>query len=110
LILEALKDKFSISGMQVLTEKNGEDGLKSALQNRPNLIILDIIMPKKDGLATLKELRQDNWGKSVPVIILTNLNENEKLAEAMEIGITEYLLKSDVKLDDVLNKAQKILD
>lgn len=105
----ALRDKFLTEGFEVIESKNGEEGLKSALQNHPDLILLDIIMPVMGGLEMLGELRKDEWGKSAHVILLTNLSDNEDIAKAMENNTFEYFVKSDIKIEEVVKKVKEIL-
>lgn len=100
----ALRDKLILEGFVVLEAKNGEEGLDVALRNHPDLILLDIIMPKMDGLTMLKKLREDVWGKNTKVILLTNLSDNEKVSEALLRGSYDYLVKSDWKIGDVVAK------
>ena len=89
---------------EVLAAKNGEDGLAVALKAHPDLILLDIVMPKMDGIEMLKKLRADEWGKKVEVIVLTILRDNEKVAEVLDNEAFEYLVKTDTKLEDVVTK------
>lgn len=100
----ALRDKLGLEGFIVLEAKNGEEGLDVALRDHPDLILLDIIMPKMDGLTMLKKLREDVWGKNTKVILLTNLSDNEKVSEALLQGSYDYLVKSDWKIGDVVAK------
>ncbi|MBT6034062.1 MAG: response regulator, partial [Candidatus Jacksonbacteria bacterium] len=83
-LYKALTERFEREGYSVLGAKNGEEGLSIALEEKPVLILLDIIMPKKDGISMLADLRKDEWGKNVPVIMLSNLSDTEKMAEAAE--------------------------
>lgn len=108
-VLSALSEKFKKEGMKVLEARNGKEGLQSGLKNHPDLIVLDIVMPKMDGISMLKELKQDPWGMHVPVMLLTNVGENERLAEALEMGIVSYLIKSEIKITDIVRKARVIL-
>lgn len=108
-MLEALVDEFKGAGFSVLTAKNGEEGLKTAMENHPDLIVLDIIMPKMDGMTALRELKKNSWGALVPIIILTNINEPDKLAEALEIGVSEYIVKAETSLNDICDTTKKIL-
>ncbi|MFA5022356.1 MAG: response regulator [Patescibacteria group bacterium] len=108
-LLQALVDKFKIEKFLVISAKNGQDGLELAKEEKPDLILLDIIMPITDGINMLEQLRQDQWGKEVPVIILTNLNDIKKTSEAMASGVHDYLLKTDWKLDDVVKKVKERL-
>ncbi len=109
-MLKALSDKFSREGLRVLEAKNGEEGLATALREKPGLIILDIFMPVMDGKAMFEKLRADKWGKTVPVIILTNLNPDDKtLDELMKNGPSYYFVKSKWKLEELVEKVKKAL-
>lgn len=98
----ALIEKFTREGFAVLEAQNGEEGLDSALAKHPDMILLDIIMPVMDGIAMLKKLREDAWGKDAKVIMLTNLSDAEKVSEAMENKSFDYFVKTDIKLEDVV--------
>lgn len=106
---KALADKFTKEGFMVIEAKDGEEGLKLALKEKPDLILLDIIMPKMDGITMLGKLREDKWGKDVRVIILTNLEDENKVMESVQKGAYDYLIKSDWKLEDVVKKAKEKL-
>lgn len=109
-LLWVLGDKFSRDeGFNVLKAKNGEEGLNLALKKHPDLILLDIVMPKMDGIAVLKKLREDNWGKTVEVIMLTNLSGTEKIQEAKKYGSFEYLVKSNWTMADIAKKLKEKL-
>lgn len=98
-------------GHQVTIEVNGEDGLKRALEDHPDLILLDIRLPKMDGIGVLKHLRQDVWGANVPVIILTNLDANDEILKVvLEDHPAYYLIKSNVQPDEVLERVTLILE
>lgn len=103
---QALADKFSREGFQVVQAKDGEEGLIMAIKNQPDIILLDIIMPKVDGLTMLKNLRLNDWGKNVPVLMLTNLNDAENVAKAMENGVYDFLVKSDWRLDELVTRVK----
>jgi two-component system, OmpR family, alkaline phosphatase synthesis response regulator PhoP len=98
-----------IENVQVLTAEDGEKGLATALSEKPDLILLDIVMPKMDGIEMLKKLRQDDWGKKAKVIILSNLSNSKKYAEAKKLGVTDYIIKADWKLADVAAKVMEKL-
>ncbi len=110
-MLDALTDKFEREGFdRVLTAHDGEEGLAKALAERPDLILLDILMPKMDGITMLKKLREDEWGKTVKVIILTNFDTTDDMLK--EVTSTEpsyYLLKSNWRIEDVIIKAKEVL-
>jgi DNA-binding response OmpR family regulator len=106
---KALVEVFQREGFEVEGAGDGEDGLALAMSTKPDIILLDIMMPKKDGISMLKDLRQDEWGAHVKVILLTNVSDVAKIAEAMESGIGEsydYLVKTDWKLEDVVSKVK----
>jgi DNA-binding response OmpR family regulator len=94
----ALVDKFTRENFTVFEAKDGEIGLSLALKEEPDIILLDMMMPKKDGITMLHELRGENeWGKHVPVLLLTNVSSDDKrmLKEVSDDGSVNYLVKSD---------------
>jgi CheY-like chemotaxis protein len=105
----ALAKKLTGAGYKVLIQRNGEEGLAVALSEHPDLILLDVVMPKMDGLTMLSKLREDEWGKDVPAIILTNLESAEKVEESRRRGVYDYLVKTDWSLSDVLDKVNQAL-
>lgn len=112
IMLNSLVEKFSGEGFDVIKAENGEEGLKKALEFHPDIVLLDIIMPKMDGLAMLKKMRQDSWGENVKVVILTNAEDNKRIAEGVEYGLTDkfsYLIKTDNTLDNIVEEVKKIL-
>jgi DNA-binding response OmpR family regulator len=106
---EALRDKLTVEGFLPIEAKNGEEGLEIALREHPDLILLDVIMPKMGGLAMLDKLREDAWGKDAKVILLTNLVDNNQVARAVKQGSYDYLVKSDWKMKDVVAKIRERL-
>lgn len=108
-VLQALVDTFAREGFYVLRAKSGNKGLVLALKKRPDLILLDIIIPGMDGLAMLEKLRKSAWGKSIPVIILTNFSDDSKVSKALENGVYDFLVKTDWKIRDVVERAKNIL-
>lgn len=109
-LLEVLVDKFnSEPGFEVLTAKNGEEGLKLALSKKPDLILLDIIMPVMDGMTMMQQLQKEEEGKKIPIIVLTNLGAAEDAEQAVKEGAYDFLIKAEWKLDDVVGKVKKTL-
>lgn len=106
--LQTLTKAFQRAGISVLSALDGEQGLTQALGERPAAIVLDILMAKMDGITMLKKLRQDAWGKEVPVIILTNLTYLEDMPEVKSLA-SEFLLKADVTMDDIVLQVKKHL-
>ncbi len=97
-----LKNELERNGIAVLEAENGEVGLPIALEQHPDLVLLDVIMPKMHGMAMLQKLQSDEWGKTVPVIILTNFAEDPRVVEAVREGKCSLLSKSDVKLTEIV--------
>jgi DNA-binding response OmpR family regulator len=102
-------DILGKKGYRVVKALDGESGLKLAKGERPDLILLDLILPKMDGFGVLKGLKASEETKSIPVIILTNLEETEDIQKALELGATTYLVKSSYTLEEVVNKIEQSL-
>jgi len=107
-----LRDTLEKSNFSVIEAGNGQTGVALALSDHPDLILLDILMPVMNGMAALKKIRQDPWGKRIPVIILTNISAtDEQLVKGMVEERPEYyLIKSDWKMQDIIKKIKKILN
>jgi CheY-like chemotaxis protein len=107
---EATVDVLQRKNFLTLSAKNGKEGIDIAFKKHPNLILLDLIMPEMDGMTALKKIREDAWGSTVPVIILTNLSAiNGNVADDAQAHIpTQYLIKSDWKLHDIIKKIEDI--
>lgn len=94
-------DKLKKEGFTVFVANDGIEGLEHALSQHPELILLDVLMPKMDGISMLKELRTDSWGKNVPVIMFSNLKEIENIGEVRAM-VQEYVVKVDIRLNDLV--------
>ena len=101
-LVKVLVEKFTIEDFVVFEAKDGVDGMLVAQKELPDIILLDIIMPKMDGVSMLRKLHNSDWGKDIPVIMLTNLSDNEKVAESMANGSYDYLVKSNWKIEDIV--------
>jgi len=108
-LLSLLTDALKQENFLVLMATDGEEGLRVALEERPDLILLDLILPRLDGLTMLKRLRDTDQGKDVPVIVLSNLSDAEEVSKAMESGAYDFLVKSDWKMEDVVEKVKRRL-
>ena len=96
-------------GFQVLSASDGEEGLRFAANENPDLILLDLILPKKDGFEVLKDLKADEKMKDIPVIVLTNLEGVGDVEKALSLGAKTYLVKANYELDDVLKLVKEHL-
>ncbi len=105
-----LVDRFELEEYKVLESGDGEEGLKIALDQHPDVILLDIIMPKMDGITMLKELRKDKWGKDAKVIFLSNLSsDNQQVRNLEKDKHADYLVKIEWTLDRVVEKVDKTI-
>ena len=111
-IRQAMVDLLNIKGFTTLEGKNGEEGLKIALAEHPDLILLDVLMPDMDGMTMLKKVREDSWGRDVPVIILTNLNpaDEQVIKDIVTNKPLHYFIKSDWNIHDIIKEINKVLD
>lgn len=105
----ALADKCTSAGLAVLEAGDGEKGLQLALSKHPDIILLDLLLPIRDGMSVLAALRTDAWGKTAKVIILSNVSETEKIAEALEHDTFDYFIKSDIEIEEVIKKIESNL-
>lgn len=108
-IQRAFGDILKQAGFKMLSALDGEIGLRLALKENPDLILLDLILPKFDGFEVLKKLKENPATKKIPVIILTNLEAMEDVDRALELGATTYLVKTQYTLKEVIEKVKKAL-
>lgn len=104
-----LVDKLNFSGFDADFASDGVLGLQKALETKPDVILLDVIMPNVSGWQTLEKLRVDAWGEKVKVIMLTSLDKPESVAHAMEQGSTVFIVKTNYTLDQVVEKVKEVL-
>lgn len=113
ILVEMYQAKFELENHEVLVATNGEECLNLLETNSPDLILLDILMPKVNGFHVLKEIKKRPNLRQIPVILLTNLGEvevdmNKELARAL--GVADYLIKSHHTPDEVVEKVVKALE
>lgn len=94
---------------QIFSALNGEIGLELAKKERPDLILLDLILPKIDGFAVLEELKKDDATKNITVMVLSNLEGSGDVERALELGATTYLVKANYRLEEVVEKIKQVL-
>lgn len=104
-----ISDTFKDEGFDVKIAADGESGLEEAKTWQPDAILLDILMPKMDGIEMVKQLRQSEGGAEILVVALTNSDSSEHVLELMNLGVTDYLTKSDWELNDLVNKVKQRL-
>lgn len=96
-------------GYQVYSALDGQTGIDLAKKERPDLILLDLVLPKKDGFEVLEELKKDPETTKIPVMILSNLEGSADVERAIELGATTYLVKTNYRLDEVVEKLRQTL-
>ncbi len=100
---------LSQEGYEMISALDGEIGLRLAKEKKPDLILLDLILPKVNGFDVLKQLKEDKETKSIPVVVLTNLEGMRDINKVIELGATTYLVKANYSLGEVVEKIKKTL-
>lgn len=108
-VSDIYQTKLGQEGFQVIMAENGAEALKKLEKNIPNLILLDIIMPYMDGMELLGKLKEKREWREIPVILLTNLSDKEKVEEALKMGANDYLIKSHFTPSEVVGKVNVLL-
>ncbi len=101
--------KLGLEGFKVLTALNGENGIRIALEEDVDLILLDMLLPRIQGIEVLETLRKSDKGKDIPVIALTNLAREDLRQKAFELGAKDFLVKAQEKPEDVIEAIKKVL-
>jgi DNA-binding response OmpR family regulator len=109
LLRDALQITFEGKGFEVITAGDGEEGLAKALKKQPDLILLDVVMPKMDGMTMLKRLRENVWGRGAKVLVLTNLSDWSENKDAVEQNVLDHLVKCDWTMKEISEKVMKKL-
>lgn len=108
-ISQMYRMKFEAAGFDVQLAGNGDIGVKLVEQFQPDLILLDLQMPQMDGAEALSIIRAHDWGKQIPVIILTNMGEEESPETLRNLGIESYIVKADLTPSQVVSRVKKTL-
>ena len=108
-LLELYDFTLSSEGYKVDTAKDGVEGLKKVEEFKPDLVLLDILMPNKDGFETLKEMRANKETKETPVLLLTNVDEQSKVEEGLKLGATDYIVKFQQTPNQVVEEIRQVL-
>lgn len=109
-IRDIYQTKFAQEGYEVIFAENGLDGLKKLETFSPDIILLDMVMPYMGGIEMLNEIRKNESLNKTPVIMLTNISEQEKVNEAMDDGANDYIIKSHFTPSEVIEKIRTLLD
>lgn len=103
-VMDIYQTKLEQEGYEVVGAANGVEALKKLQEIRPDLILLDIIMPYMDGLEVLKKIKDDQGLRNIPIILLTNLSQKEEIDKGLGLGADDYLIKSHFTPSEVLEK------
>lgn len=106
---DAVYTGLTDAGFLVERAFDGESGLAMILSKKPSLVLLNILMPKMDGLAVAEQLKNNPETKNIPIIILTVLEGTKPVARALELGVHEYFIKSNLKVDDIVKRVKENL-
>jgi DNA-binding response OmpR family regulator len=109
-ISQMYRMKFEAEGFEVETAENGKLGYELAKAMRPDLILLDLMMPEMNGDECLEKIRADEWGKNIKVIILTNMGEQEAPAKLKDLGVESFIVKASMTPRQVAELAKKTLE
>ncbi len=105
---EALTAKLKSEGYEVFSAMDGESGLKMIEEKKPDLILLDLILPKKDGFKVLEALKANSAVSSIPVIVLSNLESGKDIERVLSFGVRSYLAKANYSLDELSQKVKEV--
>jgi adenylate cyclase len=106
----ALSDKLQREGYSVTIAENGDQAVQAAQNRIPDVVLLDLVMPKKNGFEVLEELQLDKRLKHIPVVVLTNLSQESDKEKCKAFGVVEYLVKSDTPISDIVKRVKYILE
>lgn len=102
--------KFESDGFKVTTAEDGEKAIRLALKELPNIILLDLVLPKISGFKVLKQLKQEPATARIPIILLTNLSQRDEVEKGLKMGAEDYLIKAHFMPSEVMEKIKKVLN
>ena len=109
ILQEMYQQRFEQAGFKVITANDGEEGLEQTRKLKPDLILLDILMPKKNGLDLLKNIRQESEIAQTKVVAFSNFDDQKSKDAATELGVVEYLIKTNYTPTEVVEEIKKQL-
>lgn len=104
---KVLQEKLERSGFETMAAKDGDEGWEMAKNSKPDIILSDLIMPKRSGFDLLSKLKKDFDLRNVPVIILSNLADDEELKKVLQMGAADYFVKSQHTIEEVVDKVRQ---
>ncbi|MFA7314799.1 MAG: response regulator [Candidatus Magasanikbacteria bacterium] len=103
------RTKFEMEKFKVFVATDGVEGLDTAKKKRPDIILLDVLMPKMDGFEVLENLKKDSDLVGIPVVLLTNLGQKDDVTKGLQLGAVDYLIKAHFKPSETVEKIKRIL-
>ena len=110
ILLTALSEELKQEGFTVVGARDGVEGVEKSLSEKPDLILLDLVMPRLDGIGALRQMKENPATKDIPVVILTNLSDYDKISDALTLGAMDYLVKANYRLEDLVVKIKTVLE
>jgi len=107
---ELIREKLLASGFNVLEAMDGEVGVEKIKEEKPDLVLLDMLLPNMDGFELLLKVKSDTKLSSIPIVILSNLGQQEDIERALKLGAVDYLVKSQFDIDQIIDKINIILE
>lgn len=108
-ILDLLVYKFKDQDWKIVSAMNGEAGIEKAKEEKPDIILLDILLPGMNGYEVLEQLKSDESMKDIPVLVLSNYGQKGEIEKSKELGAVDHLVKANIIIEEVINRAEKIL-
>jgi CheY-like chemotaxis protein len=108
-LIKAYVAKLTNSGFELRTASDGEEALKVLQEFKPDVVLMDLVMPRKDGFSTLEDMQKDDTLKNIPVIVTSNLAQQEALDRAKALGAVDFITKSNMSMEDLLKKINKVV-
>lgn len=106
-MLNVLKDRFEAEGWAVTIAKDGIETMEAVKKSKFNLILLDLLMPNKDGFEVLQEVRDNPELKNMAIVVLSNLGADEDIKKALDLGANDYFVKTQHPMSEIVEKANK---
>lgn len=106
---ELISKKLTKEGFEILEAMDGEEGLRKAKEEKPNLVLLDLILPGIDGFEVLARIKEDTKVSNIPIIILSNLGQRDDIERGMKLGAVDYLIKAHFTPSEIIEKVKTVL-
>jgi DNA-binding response OmpR family regulator len=109
MLVKAYEQHLSNGGYEVSVEKDGSKAIEKIKEIKPDLILLDVLLPSQSGIEILKKIKEEQDTSNCKVIVISNVSDDDTLSEVMELGVTNYFVKSEHSLDHLISKVEEVL-